>query len=170
MAYRKHTKAHEEAYRRAYHQAVDKAVRLLETGIKQQVDPEQILALFRGWEQKIAIWRGALETGRLLDPPPSAGEPRLRLVEREDNEPEDEQVDPRLREIIARARGIPRWRVRLRSSFGELRMTGVPNLMYLAEALAEIEKTFSTSLGAEALERFASGTVGELQAHLEGEE
>ena len=167
MANQKHTKAQEEAYRRGYHQAVSEALRLLEAGVEQQVNPEQILDLLQGWERKLATWRGALDTGRLLDPPPSAGGPRLRLVEREDDEPEDERVDERLREIIARVRDIPRWQVRLRSTFNELRMTGIPNLIYLGEAMTEIEKVFGVSFGSDALERFSNGSVGELQAFLE---
>ncbi len=94
MAGQKHDKGQEEAYRRGYHQAVSEALRLLEASVEQQVAPEQILALFQEWEQKLATWRGALETGRLLDPPPAAGGPRLRLVEREDDGQEDEAIVP----------------------------------------------------------------------------
>ena len=173
MANQKHTKAQEEAYRRGYHQAVSEALRLLEAGIEQQVDPEQILTLFQGWERKIATWRGALDTGRLLDPPPSAGEPRLRLVEREaeeEDEQEDERVDPRIREIIARVRDVPRSQIHLSTTFAELRMTGVPNLMYLQDALLEVEKVFGVTFGPGELEEFSYGTVGALIGFLEGEE
>ena len=170
MTTQRHGKIQEEAYRRAYHQAVAAATRFLEAGIEQHVDPRQILTYFQEWEQKMAVWRGALETGRLLDPPPAPGESHLRLVEREEDGLEDERVDPRLREIIAHVRDIPRGHVRLRSTFDELHMTGVPNLMYLAEALSAISKAFGIEFDSGALERFSSGSVGELQAYLEGEE
>lgn len=169
MAGQKHDKHQEAAYRRGYHQAASECLRLVQAAIEQQIGTPQVLELLESWEHQLAIWRGALETGRLLDPPPHPGGPRLRLVEREDDEQEDERVDPRLREIIANVRDIPRWRVRLRSTFEELRMTGVPNLMYLGEAMTEIEKAFGISFGPEALERFSRGSVGELQAYLEGE-
>jgi hypothetical protein len=176
MARGKHTKAQEEAYRRGYHQAISEALRLLESGVEQRVAPEQILDLFQEWEQKLATWRGALEMDRLLDPPPAAGGPRLRLVKAEQEEdeeedmPEDERVDPRLRAIISRIRGIPRWQVQLSRTFADLRMTGIPNLIYLSEAMTEIEKAFGILFGEEALERFSYGSVGELQAYLEEEE
>jgi hypothetical protein len=103
MASQKHDKHQEDAYRRGYHQAASECLRLIQAAADQRVDVTQVLEVFERWEHQLAIWRGTLETGRLLDPPPHPGGPRLRLVER-DEEQEDEQVDQRSHEGSVRVR------------------------------------------------------------------